>query len=114
MKVNTRNVFAIPLLATLMLTALSSVALAQQGEPPSESKIPPDMPIDALQLNKTNITPSGEIESIQAMQTNVFFYRNFTLMMNSTENCALNMTLDPQVKNQLFSISIEPNQTMTL
>ncbi len=24
------------------------------------------------------------------------------------------MTLDPQVKNRLFSISVEPNQTMTL
>jgi len=114
MKINTRNVFAVTLLAVLLLTALSSVTLAQQGEPPSESKIPPDMPVDALQLNKTNTTPSGEMESIQAMQTNVFFYRNFTLMMNSTENCALNMTLDPQVKNRLLSISVEPNQTMTL
>jgi hypothetical protein len=34
--------------------------------------------------------------------------------MNCTENCALNMTLDPQVQNKLVSINVEPNRTMTL
>jgi len=114
MKVNIKNTFAVTLLALLMLTVFSSATLAQQGEPPSESKIPPDMPVDALKLNKTNTTPFGEMESVQAMETKVFFYRNFTLMMDSTENCALNMTLDPQVRNKLLTISVEPNQTMTL
>ena len=114
MKANNKNTFAVTLLTLLMLTAFSSATLAQQGETPSENEIPPDMPIDALQLNKTNTTPSGELESVQAMETKVFFYRNFTLMMDSTENCALNMTLDPQVKNRLFTLSVEPNQTMTL
>jgi hypothetical protein len=97
-----------------MVTAFSSVTLAQPGESSSGSKIPPDMPVDALQLNKTDTTPTGEMESIQAMETKVFFYRNFTLMMNCTENCALNMTLDPQVRNRLLTLSVEPNQTMTL
>ena len=114
MKKQSRNVLAVILLSVLMVTAFSSVTLAQPGESSSGSKIPPDMPIDALQLNKTDTTPSGEMESIQAMETKVFFYRNFTLMMDSTENCALNMTLDPQVRNRLLSISVEPNQTMTL
>ena len=114
MKIQSRNILAITMLSVLMLTAFSSVTLAQPGESPSGNKIPPDMPVDALQLNKTDITPSGEIESIQAMKTKVFFYRNFTLMMNSTENCALNMTLDPQVRNRLLTLSVEPNQTITL
>jgi len=92
----------------------STWTVGEYAQVNSESKIPPDMPIDALQLNKTDTTPSGEMESIQAMETKVFFYRNFTLMMNCTENCALNMTLDPQVRNRLLSISVEPNQTMTL
>jgi hypothetical protein len=35
-------------------------------------------------------------------------------MMNFTQNCELNITAEPQVKNQLFSITVEPNQTMTL
>ena len=114
MKIQSRNILAVTMLSVLMVTAFSSVTLAQPGESSSKSKIPPDMPVDALQLNKTDITPSGEMESIQAMETKVFLYRNFTLMMNSTENCALNMTLDPQVKNRLLSLSVEPNQTMTL
>ena len=114
MKIQSRNILVVVLLSVLMVTAFSSVTLAQPGESSSGSKIPPDMPVDAIQLNKTNTTPSGEMESIQAMKTKVFFYRNFTLMMNSTENCALNMTLDPQIRNRLLTLSVEPNQTMTL
>ena len=114
MKIQRRNILVVTLLSVLMVTAFSSVTLAQPGESFSGSKIPPDMPVDALQLNKTDITPTGEMESIQAMEPKVFFYRNFTLMMNCTENCSLNMTLDPQVKNRLLTLSAEPNQTMTL
>jgi len=114
MKKQSRNILAVTLLSILMLTAFSSLTLAQPGESSSGSKIPPDMPVGALQLNKTDITPSGEMESIQAMETKVFFYRNFTLMMNCTENCSLNMTLDPQVRNRLLTLSVEPNQTMSL
>ena len=109
-----RNLFAGTLFSISMVTFFSGVALAQLGESSFGSKIPPDMPEGALQVNKTDTTPSGEMESIQAMQSNVFFYRNFTLMMNSTQNCSLNMTLDPQVRNRLFSINVEPNQTMNL
>ena len=114
MKIQSRTILVVTLLSVLMVTAFSTVTLAQPGESSSGSKIPPDMPVDALQLNKTDITPSGEMESIQAMEAKVFFYRNFTLMMNCTENCALNMTLDPQVRNRLLTLSVEPNQTMTL
>ena len=114
MKIQIRNILTVILLSVLMVTAFSSITLAQPGESSSGSKIPPDMPVDALQLNKTDITPSGEMESIQAMETKVFFYRSFTLMMNCTENCSLNMTLDPQVRNRLLTLSVEPNQTMTL
>jgi hypothetical protein len=36
------------------------------------------------------------------------------MLMNSTRNCSLVVTVDPTVKPQLFGLSIEPNQTMTL
>lgn len=114
MKIQKTNILTVTLLSILMLTAFSAITLAQPGEPSSGSKVPPDMPVDALQFNRTNLTPSGYMESLQAMETNVFFYRNFTLMMNCTQNCELNMTLDPQVRSRLVSISVEPNQTMTL
>ena len=107
-------ILIVTLLSVLMLTTFSTATLAQPGEPNSGSKIPPDMPVDALQFNRTTITPSGDMEAIQAMETNVFFYRNFTLMMDCTRNCELTMTLDPQVRDRLLSISVEPNQTMTL
>jgi hypothetical protein len=101
-------------LSILLLTTFLTITAAQTGQQNFEIKIPPDIPIDAVQHNRTDITPSGNMESIQAMETNVFFYKNFTLMMNCTQNCYLNMTLDPQVRNRLFSLSVNPNQTMTL
>jgi hypothetical protein len=108
------GIFCVTLLSVFVLTTFFGATLAQTGTPNSATKIPPDMPVDALQYNRTNLTPSGYMESVQANEMNVYFYRNFTLMMNSTENCSLNMTLDPQVNNRLFSLSVEPNQTMTL
>ena len=108
------GILSVTLLSVFLLTTFFAATLAQTGEPNSGTKIPPDMPVDALQYNRTDITPSGYLESVQAMESNVYFYRNFTLMMNCTQNCELEMTLDPQVRNQLFSITVEPNQTMTL
>ena len=108
------GILCVTLLSVFVLTTFFGATLAQTGTPNSATKIPPDMPVDALQYNRTNLTPSGYMESVQANEMNVYFYRNFTLMMNSTENCSLNMTLDPQVNNRLFSLSVEPNQTMTL
>ena len=108
------GIFCVTLLSVFVFASFFGAALAQTGTANFATKIPPDMPVDALQYNRTNLTPTGYMESVQAMEANVYFYRNFTLMMNSTENCSLNMTLDPQVNNRLFSLSVEPNQTMTL
>ena len=49
-----------------------------------------------------------------SMNMNVFFYRNVTLMINSTRNCEMNVTIDPQVQNRIVSVNVEPNQTMML
>ncbi len=114
MKIKKTGILSVTLLSLFLVATFFATTLAQTGEPNSGTKIPPDMPVDALQYNRTDITPSGYMESVQAMESNVYFYRNFTLMMNCTQNCELNMTLDPQVRNQLFSITVEPNQTMTL
>ena len=98
----------------MMLLTFSCLTSVQANVQTNSNNIPPDMPQNAVQFNRTDITPTGYIESVQAMEMNVFFYRNFTLMMNCTQNCELSMTLDPQIKNRLVSISVEPNQTMTL
>ena len=113
-KTNTLHITLFSLLTLLILTTFSVTTLAQTTDQNSMSKMPPDMPMDALQYNRTSITPSGYMETIQAMKMNAYFYRNLTLMMNCTQNCQLNMTLEPQVQNRLVSISVESNQTMTL
>jgi hypothetical protein len=114
MKMKKTGIISVTLLSVFLLTTFFATTLAQTGEPKSGTKIPPDMPVDALQYNRTDITPSGYMESVQAMEMNVYFYRNYTLMMNCTQNCELKITLDPQVQNRLVSISVEPNQTMAL
>ncbi len=100
------------LLMTL-LTFSAFVSVQANGQTNSNN-VPPDMPQNAVQFNRTDITPSGYMETIQAMETNVFFYRNVTLMMNCTRNCEMNVTIEPQVRNKIVSVSVEPNQTMTL
>ncbi len=114
MKKKKTGAFYITLLSFFILTSFFTTTLAQTGEPNYGFKIPPDMPVDAMQYNRTNITPSGFMETVQAMEMNVYFYRNFTLMMNCTQNCELNMTLDPQIRNRLVAINVEANRTITL
>jgi hypothetical protein len=114
MKMKRTGILCVTLLSFFLLTTCFTATLAQTGEPNSGPKIPPDMPVDALQYNRTDITPSGYMETVQANEINVYLYRNFTLMMNCTKNCELNMTLDPQVRYRLLSLNVEPNRTMTL
>ena len=103
---------ALSLLMTL-LTFSVFVSVQANGQTNSPN-IPPDMPQDASQYNRTDITPSGYMESIQAMEVNVFFYRNVTLMMNCTMNCEMSVTIDSEVQNRIVSVNVEPNQTMTM
>ncbi len=98
----------------MMLLTFSFLTSVQANGQTNSNNIPPDMPQNAVQFNRTDITPSGYLESLQAMETIVCFYKNFTLMMNCTENCELNLTLDPQVRNRIISVSVDPNQTMML
>ena len=79
-------------LLTTLLTFFAFVSV-QANVQTNSSNIPPDMPQDALQYNRTDITPQGVMETVQAMEMNVFFYRNFTLMVNSTRNCEMNVTI---------------------
>jgi hypothetical protein len=98
----------------MMLLTFSAFISVQASGQAIGSNIPPDMPENALQFNRTDITPAGYMETIQAMEMNVFFYRNVTLMMNCTRNCEMNVTIDPQIRNRIVSITVDPNRTMTL
>jgi len=66
------------------------------------------------QYNKTNITPKGETEQVQAREQTRFQYRNMTIVMNCTRNCTVSFTVDEEVTPKDFSLSVDPNQAMTL
>jgi hypothetical protein len=107
----------------LMLAAFAfmSVAFAANGQASGEKKsgegnMPemPGIPDNAVQLNKTDVTPNAEMEQVRAGEPALFRYRNTTMLMNCTQNCEVVVTVDPEVKPKLLGVSVEPNQTMTL
>ena len=99
------------LAVALMLTFSVSV---YAPETPMQNNMPPDMPTDAMQYNRSDMTPTGKIEQVKAMNVSVFIYKNVTMMMNTTQNCEMNVTIDPQLTNKVVAINVDPNQTMTL
>jgi len=108
-------------IALLMMLYIASLSLAYAGSEQtsnagqtSNADEIPDIPKNAVQYNKTGITPVCEIEQVQAGETHAFQYRNATILMNCTRNCELNVTIDPTIKPKIFGLSIDPNQTMTL
>jgi len=103
------------LLMVLYLASLS-MAYAGAGETSDAGKIPeiPGVPDNAVQYNKTDITPVGQMEQVMAGEPALFCYRNTTMLMNCTRNCELVVTVDPTVKPKVLGFSIDPNQTMAL
>jgi hypothetical protein len=104
-------------IALLMVLYFAPLCLASSGtgQDSDSGKIEvPGVPDNAVQYNKTDVTPAAQMEQVQAGEPALFQYRNMTMLMNCTRNCSLVVTVDPTVKPQLFGLSIEPNQTMTL
>jgi hypothetical protein len=105
-------------LAMLLLTYLTPLAIVQAGtETPSETgKAPyyPGLPDNAVQYNKTDMTPVAQMEQVKAGEPALFLYRNTTMLMNCTRNCSIVFTADPEVTPKIFGFSIDPNQTMEL
>jgi len=114
MTVKKIGIFSFTAMSLIMLLALSGLTSVNANGQVIGSNTSLDMPENVEQYNRTDITPVGYMETIQAMNMNVFFYRNVTLMMNSTRNCEMNVTIDPQVQNRIVSVNVEPNQTMML
>jgi len=86
------------------------------GEPSGTGNYPevPGVPDNAVQYNKTDVTPVAESEQVQAGEPALFQYRNMTMLMNCTQNCSVVFTADPEVAPKILGLSVEPNQTMTL
>jgi hypothetical protein len=112
-----RTKISASVIALLMVLYFAPLCLASAGagEGSEAGKIEvPGVPDNAVQYNKTDITPVAQMEQVAAGEPTLFQYRNMTMLMNCTRNCDLVVTVDPTVKPQLFGLSIDPNQTMTL
>ena len=119
MKTQNRNklgAIVITLLIMALAAPLVSFVAAQQTSGPGTGKYPeiPGVPDNAVQYNKTDITPVAEMEQVAAGEPALFQYRNMTMLMNCTQNCSVVFTVDPTLKPKLFGLSVDSNQTMTL
>jgi hypothetical protein len=94
----------------------SIMVQAGSGTPSEDGKAPyfPGLPDNAVQYNKTDLTPVAEKEQVMAGEPTLFCYRNTTMLMNCTRNCDIVFTADPEVTPKIFGFSIDPNQTMEL
>lgn len=112
-------------IATLLIIALSiPIVLAEntqqitvgQQAPSGINKYPevPGAPDNAVQYNKTDITPLQEKEQVKAGEQALFQYRNMTMLMNCTQDCEVVFNNDQEVTPKILGLTIEPNQTMKL
>ncbi len=74
----------------------------------------PGLPDNAVQYNKTNISPIAQKEQVLAGEPVLFAYQNTTMLFNSTMNCDLVITAEATANQKIFGLSMDPNQTMTL
>ena len=102
--------------APLCLAYGAAEQTSDPGEPSGTGNYPevPGVPDNAVQYNKTDVTPVAETEQVQAGEPALFQYRNMTMLMNCTQNCSVVFTADPEVAPKILGLSVEPNQTMTL
>jgi len=112
-----RTKIAASVITLLMVLYFAPLCLASagagQGSDGGKIEVP-GVPDNAVQYNKTDVTPVAEMEQVEAGEPTLFCYRNTTMLMNCTRNCEIVVTVDPSVKPLLFGLSIDPNQTMTL
>lgn len=112
--------FFVALLFLAYIAPLTVYADAEQasrtGGPSGASNYPevPGVPDNAVQHNKTNVTPVAQMEQVAAGEPALFQYRYMTMLMNCSRNCDVVFTVNPDVTPKIFGLSVEPNQTMAL
>lgn len=119
-----KNKLSAFIITLLIITSIAPIALSYaepeqavgQAEPAGTGNYPeiPGIPDDALQYNKTEITPVAEMTQVAAGEPTLFQYRNMTMLMNCSQNCEIVFTADPNVTPKILGIDVDPNQNMTL
>ncbi len=102
--------------APLCMGSAGTGVAAGSGAPSGAGKYPdvPGAPDNAVQYNKTDVTPVAETARIAAGEPVLFQYRNLTMLMNCSRNCEVVFTVDPEVTPKILGLSVEPTQNMTL
>ena len=72
------------------------------------------MPGNAIQVNKTDVTPYQLREQMIAGNTYVFAYRNVTMMMNCSQNSEMDITISNQVRTRTLAMNMIQNQSALL
>ncbi len=90
------SALAMTLLILAYTTALCMAAGGGSSSSGNRQEVP-GVPENALQYNKTNITPVAEMEQVRAGEPTLFRYRNMTMLMNCTRNCTVIFTAYPEV-----------------
>jgi hypothetical protein len=85
-----------------------------QQEAKANATVFPGVPDNAVQCNKTDVTPVAQREQVRAQEPTLFRYRNMTMLMNCSRNCEVVFTADQEVSPKLLGLSVEPNQTVSL
>src|SRR3989304_4836972 len=92
-----RNKINAASMALLMLASFAfiAVAYAAGGQQSGAGNMPdvPGVPDNALQYNKTDVTPVAQMEQVMAGEPALYCYRNMTMLMNCTRNCDLVVTV---------------------
>jgi hypothetical protein len=109
------RVLTIPVVVVALLVAFSAIPMTYAAQGSSEPyRNIPGLPGDTVQLNRTDVTPSGYLEQVQANKTYAFHYRNVTMLMNCSQTMTMNVTIDPRVRTRYLGLDLTPGQSLRL
>jgi hypothetical protein len=118
----TKKLFA-AIVTLLLMTITIPLVVAENTQQQSElisasgqnnSSEVPGVPDNAIQYNKTDVTPVDAKEQVSAGEPALFQYRNMTMLMNCSQNCEVIFNSDQEVTPKILGLTVEANQTMTL
>jgi hypothetical protein len=100
------------LVLAFLMTPITLIQ-ADKGQAPGPMGVP-GMPDNALQFNRTDLTPVCHREQITANTMHAFAFKNVTLLMNCSRNTEMNITIDPSVRTRYLALVMEQNQSTRL
>jgi hypothetical protein len=110
LKVN-RNRLVVITMLLLSVVAFAPLCVSRIGDP---LPLVPGAPATALKIDLTTITPTANLQQVSSNTTKILYYRNLTLVVDSTRNLELNITLDEKLNPRIFALSVKPEENLLL